>query len=225
MQQALRVSVHGGLRLLDQRRSRSIALPASPVAAVAQLTAVHHGQVAALTGGVSAAQLSVQNEPHADAGAQCDHRKVLGSAARAAEILSHRRAVGVVAQQQRKIQMLAEQRLQGHILHGDVGGKAHVSAVHRTGQTHAHIVCLRLPHHFAGQGGKRGRKDLRPLEIQRHPLHCQNGTALVHQSRLEVGAAHINSNICHGDSSSQLCRRLPASARWSTRRASSWAAL
>ena len=88
-----------------------------------------------------------------------------------------------------------------------------MSAVHGAGKANAHIVCLCLPHHLAGKAGKGSRKRLRSLEIQGHTLHRQNGAALVHQSRLEVGAARIDSNICHGDSSSQPCRRLPASAR------------
>ena len=65
------------------------------------------------------------------------------------------------------------------------------------------------------------RKGLRPPEVQGAARRRQKAARLVRQARLQVGAAHVDTD----EESAHFCFRLPCSARRSTRWASSWAAL
>ena len=64
-------------------------------------------------------------------------------------------------------------------------------------------------------------KGLRPPEVQGAARRRQKAARLVRQARLQVGAAHVDTD----EESAHFCFRLPCSARRSTRWASSWAAL
>ena len=147
-------------------------------------------------------ELSAQQQSAADAGSQRHHGEVPGAPASTAEKLTHGGAVRVVAQKQGQVQMTAEQTLDGNVLHGNIGGEQNVTAGHGTGQAHAHI-CQGLRRHAALPGGgsrQTGhilRELLGPLEVQRTPLHCQDLSRFIHQAGLQIGAAHINTDIQH----------------------------
>ena len=111
-------------------------------------------------------------------------------------------------------------------LQGDVGGVQHLSAGDGPRQADAHA--LRVPGRRSG-GGEHlrrqirqvRRKGLRPPEVQGAARRRQKAARLVRQARLQVGAAHVDTD----EESAHFCFRLPCSARRSTRWASSWAAL
>ena len=102
------------------------------------------------------------------------------------------------------------------------------SAGHGAGQPHAHMTppgksppspaSITARDSSASVGGK----GLRSPKVQGRPLHRQDAARLIHQARLEVGAAYVNANI---HVSLPPLHSAPPSARRSTRRASSWAAL
>ena len=193
---------HSLLGKADEGGSGGVALPAALTAAVALLSAVDDDQVSGLAGGGSALELSAQNQPAANAGAQGHHGKVLRALAHAGEILAHGGAVCVIAQVQRAVKVLAEELLQGDIFHGDVGEVTDIAAVHAAGHTHAHPGDL-LQSNTALGGNGLGKpchnfgKLLRVLIIQRDPLHFHNIARFIHKAGLQVGAAYVDTNVIH----------------------------
>ena len=209
---------HGRLRLLDKGGGGGVALPTAPAAAVAKLAPVADDQMARLTGSRTTVELSAQQQSAANTGPQRHHGKITGALSGAAEKLTHGSTVRVVAQKKGQVQVAAEQLLDGHVLHGNVGGKQNVTAGHGTRQTHAHVF-QRLRRHTAlvGSGSRQlghiRRELLGSPEIQGPPLHCQDISRFIHQAGLQVGAAYIDSNIQHMSFllfNAACCRRPPA---------------
>ena len=217
---------HGRFRPANQRRGGGVLLPAAPASAGAGLSSGMEHHVPRLAGGFAAPQAAVQNDSGPQAGAQGQHHEVPQTPARALEILPYGSTVRVVAQQHRQVQPPAEQGRQIRPLQGDVGGVQHLSAGDGPRQADAHA--LRVPGRRSG-GGEHlrrqirqvRRKGLRPPEVQGAPRRRQKAARLVRQARLQVGAAHVDTD----EESAHFCFRLPCSARRSTRWASSWAAL
>ena len=172
-------------------------------------------------------QAAIQDKAAPDAGAQRDDSEGIAAAAAAPEPFPQSSAVSIIFKIHRQVQILAEQRCQRDIPYGDIGGIEHLSPTDSTGNPNAHGGCLRfiradfLQNH-PRKAHQRFRKGLRIPELQRLLPDGQKGSRFVRHPGAQVGAAHINSNI-------HLPRlpysMEPPSARSSTRRASSRAAL
>ena len=148
-----------------------------------------NGHVSGLAGGGAAPEFPSQNQAATNAGTQRHHRHVLASPARAKAELAHGGTVRIVAQDHRHIPVPPEEGYDGHIPHGEVGGEDDVPAGDGAWQAHAHTGQFfpgrsAAPGHALRQRSRCFCKLLRSLEVQRHPLHRQDLSRLVHQAGL-----------------------------------------
>ena len=157
---------------------------------------------------------AVENDARADAGAQGDQDQALDVLVLVVVELPQGGAVRVVAQADRHVPVPVEHLRHGHEPDRDVHRlDDHAPpVVHRAGEAHAHRGHL-LPghalllHQLQGHPGQGLPHLVHGLEMEGHLLNRDDLIALIHQPRLEVGAAYVNSNIVHDTSS--LCPSYP----------------
>ena len=197
---------HGGHGLTDEGVGGGVALPAPLAAAGARLAVVDDDDMPALAAAAVDAgeDLPVQNDACADTGAQGDEDQALHVLVLKVVVLPQSGAVGVVAQVDRDIPVLVEHLRHGHEADGDVHGLDDhaLFVVHRPGEAHAHAGDL-LPGHAVLLQKVQGHLHqglphlLHGHESQGRLLGGHDLVALVHQPRLQVGPADVDSNVVH----------------------------
>ena len=184
-----------------------VLLPAASPAAGAGETLIVDAGVAHLTGHAVAAveNLSVVNDPGADAGAQGDGDKALAALARSGIVLCQGGAVGVVFHIQVQPQPPLEQLAQGNVPQGQVAGvydgpgadvhHSRDARPHGGDLLHGHAALLgQLP----GQGHQGVRQGVGVRHLtDLHGFHGQQTAVLVHKTGLQVGAADVDADIVH----------------------------
>ena len=224
--------LHGPCRQALQGAGGGVALPAASASAGTGLPVVDDAHVAHLAGhAVSAViDLSVVEDARSHAGPQRDGDKTLAALAGSGVVFRQRRTVGVILHIQGVGQIPVEELAEGDVPQGQIAGIQHRTGVdlHRSRHTHAHGAYLL----------RRQAAPLRQALSQRHQrlhqcflvgdlgnfalFHGEDAALVVHQPRLQVGAADVNADVVHFCSS--LCR-VRASIWRSTRSTKSLAGL
>ena len=149
--------------------------------------------------------LSVVEDACSHAGPQRDGDKALAAHAGSGVVLRQRRTVGVVLHIQGVGQIPVEELAEGDVPQGQIAGVQHRTGVdlHRSRHTHAHGAYLL----------RRQAAPLRQTLSQRHQclhqcflvgdlgnfalFHGEDAALVVHQPRLQVGAANVNADVFH----------------------------
>ena len=191
-----------------QRRGAGVLLPAAVPTAGARQAVLLDDHVPHLAGHAVGAMVnfSIVHNACAHAGAQRHGHKPFAAAACTHVEFRQCRAVGVVFDVQRDIQIFMEQLAQRHVPQRQVAGVRDGAGanIHRPRHANAHRGDFTQRH--AGSSGQllcqrchRPRQPL-PVDDRRHLhlLRCQQVSALVHQPGLQVGPADVHSYVFHG---------------------------